>query len=390
MVSRAPGWILPREMPAPKRNEAPARTLINHPAPTVDGGRYAPKRCVGDTVKVSADIFRDGHEIMRAVVRYKAPGGRRWLEAPMHAVDAHINGVRWEGEFTVETPGSWQFSIEAWSDVFATWRDEMHRKIDAGQHDLGGELSEGVVLLEAAARPPRTRPTGRRSRPRVATLRDETCPRPPATTRRSAPSSPPPSSASACAPTPPRCQAAADRGRPRARALQLLVRAVPALVGRPQGRRGADPRDRRARLRRPLLHARSTRSAARTARAATTRSSPAPTTPACRTRSAPPRAATTPSTPSWARWTTSSSCAPRPASTAWTWRSTSRSTRRPTTRGWRSTRSGSTAAPTARSSTPRTRPRSTRTSTTSTGTRRPGRSCGRSGGGSCCSGSTPA
>ena len=59
--------------------------------------------------------------------------------------------MRWEGEFTVETPGSWQFSIEAWSDMFATWRDEMHRKIDAGQHDLGGELSEGVVLLEAAA-----------------------------------------------------------------------------------------------------------------------------------------------------------------------------------------------------------------------------------------------
>ena len=139
-------------MPAPKRSEAPARTRINRPAPSLDGGRYPPKRCVGDTVTVSADIFRDGHEIMRAVVRYKAPGGRRWLEAPMHPVDAHINGVRWEGQFTVETPGSWQFSIEAWNDVFATWRDELHRKIDAGQHDLAGELSEGVVLLEGAAR----------------------------------------------------------------------------------------------------------------------------------------------------------------------------------------------------------------------------------------------
>jgi starch synthase (maltosyl-transferring) len=145
-------WILPGlEMPAPKRTEAPARTRINRPAPSLDGGRYPPKRCVGDTVKVSADIFRDGHEILRAVVRYKAPGGRRWLEAPMHAVDAHIRGVRWEGEFTVSTPGRWQFSIEAWSDVFATWRDELARKIGAGQHDLGGELSEGVVLLRSAA-----------------------------------------------------------------------------------------------------------------------------------------------------------------------------------------------------------------------------------------------
>jgi starch synthase (maltosyl-transferring) len=138
-------------MPAPKRSEAPARTRINRPAPSLEGGRYAPKRCVGDTVQVSADIFRDGHEIMRAVVRYKAPGGRRWLEAPMRPVDAHHKGVRWEGEFTVTTPGSWQFSIEAWNDVFATWRDEMQRKIDAGQHDLAGELSEGIVLLEATA-----------------------------------------------------------------------------------------------------------------------------------------------------------------------------------------------------------------------------------------------
>jgi hypothetical protein len=34
----------------------------------------------------------------------------------MHAVDAHIRGVRWEGEFTVSTPGCWQFSIEAWNE----------------------------------------------------------------------------------------------------------------------------------------------------------------------------------------------------------------------------------------------------------------------------------
>jgi starch synthase (maltosyl-transferring) len=138
-------------MPAPKRNEPPGRIRINLPAPAVDGGRHPAKRCVGDTITVSADIFRDGHEIVRAVVRYRSPGGRRWVEAPMHPIDAHVNGVRWQGEFTVETPGRWQFSVEAWSDRFATWRDELQRKIGAGQHDLAGELSEGAVLLEDAA-----------------------------------------------------------------------------------------------------------------------------------------------------------------------------------------------------------------------------------------------
>jgi starch synthase (maltosyl-transferring) len=138
-------------MPVAQRNEPPRRIRIAHPAPVIDGGRYAAKRTVGDTVAVQADIFRDGHERLRAVVKYKAPGGRRWLEAPLTHLDAHVNGVRWGGEFAVETPGSWQFTIEAWTDVFATWHDELRRKVEANlDEDLSGELSEGVVLLEQA------------------------------------------------------------------------------------------------------------------------------------------------------------------------------------------------------------------------------------------------
>ena len=138
-------------MPVPNTKGNPPRIVIQYPEPTVDAGRYPAKRVVGDTVRVTADVFRDGHEILRAVVRYRGPGSRRWVESPMRPIDAHINGVRWEGEFPVDTMGRWQWSIEAWSDVFATWRDELQRKIAAGQEDLAGELSEGVVLLEQAA-----------------------------------------------------------------------------------------------------------------------------------------------------------------------------------------------------------------------------------------------
>src|SRR3954469_17063903 len=139
-------------MPATKRSEPPRRIRIAKPAPVLDAGRYAAKRCVGDVVAVSADIFRDGHEKIKAVVKYKAPGGRRWLECPMHALDAHINGVRWGGEFEVTTAGSWQFTIEAWTDRWATWFDELRRKVDADlDEDLSGEVSEGVVLLDRAA-----------------------------------------------------------------------------------------------------------------------------------------------------------------------------------------------------------------------------------------------
>jgi starch synthase (maltosyl-transferring) len=138
-------------MPAPKRSEPPRRIRIAKPAPVLDGGRYAVKRTVGDTVAVSADIFRDGHEKLRAVVKYKAPGGTRWLENELHTVDAHINGVRWAGEFKVETPGRWEFSFQAWTDRWATYHDELRRKVEADLgEDLSGEISEGLVLLQRA------------------------------------------------------------------------------------------------------------------------------------------------------------------------------------------------------------------------------------------------
>ncbi|MGZ4168875.1 MAG: alpha-1,4-glucan--maltose-1-phosphate maltosyltransferase [Solirubrobacteraceae bacterium] len=131
--------------------EPPRRIVIQSPTPAVDGGRYPAKRCVGDRVDVEADIFRDGHELIRAVVRYRAPDEEQWREVGMRRIDAHLGGVRWAAQFTVDRQGGWQYTIEAWTDVFGTWRDELQRKVNAHQHDLSGELSEGRLLLQAAA-----------------------------------------------------------------------------------------------------------------------------------------------------------------------------------------------------------------------------------------------
>jgi starch synthase (maltosyl-transferring) len=126
--------------------------VIEHEAPRVDAGRYPVKRTPGDTVRVAADIFRDGHEQLRAVVRFRSPLDRRWREAPLVPIDEHVRGVRWAGEFAVEGPiGRWRWQVLAWVDRFASWREELERKLDAGQQELGGELSEGVVILREAA-----------------------------------------------------------------------------------------------------------------------------------------------------------------------------------------------------------------------------------------------
>ncbi len=130
---------------------APTRIVIQYPMPSVDDRRYPAKRCVGDRVRVQADVFRDGHELLRAVIRYRGPGAGRWREVEMRRIDAQLGGVRWAGTFEVGRMGRWEYTVQAWTDVFGTWSDELRRKLEAGQHDLGGELSEGIVLLRAAA-----------------------------------------------------------------------------------------------------------------------------------------------------------------------------------------------------------------------------------------------
>src|SRR5579875_2883355 len=140
----------PRGSRAPQRGPAepaPTRIEIQYPSPSVDAGQYPAKRCVGDTVEVSADIFRDGHDLVRAVVRYRGPEDTDWRESELQRTDAHLGGVRWGGEFTVDRMGRFEYTFEAWTDVFGTWRDELARKVAADQHDLGGEMSEGVLLL---------------------------------------------------------------------------------------------------------------------------------------------------------------------------------------------------------------------------------------------------
>jgi starch synthase (maltosyl-transferring) len=120
-----------------------ARIQIQTVEPQVDCGRWPVKRTVGESVAISARIFRDGHETLVAAVRYRRPGSTRWAEAPL---EPQRNDV-WTGTFEVDRPGRWSFQIEAWVDRIASFQEELRRKVASGQTDLAGELSEGAVLL---------------------------------------------------------------------------------------------------------------------------------------------------------------------------------------------------------------------------------------------------
>ncbi len=47
--------------------------VIENLEPLIDGGRYPIKRVVGEDVVVEADIFKDGHDIVAAALKWRAP-----------------------------------------------------------------------------------------------------------------------------------------------------------------------------------------------------------------------------------------------------------------------------------------------------------------------------
>ena len=126
--------------------------VIEAVEPELDGtGRFAIKRIVGESVVVQADVFKEGHDILVAVLQWRhvAPAAStdgKWSEAPMQP----LGNDRFSAEFPLSHLGRYAYTIEAWSDAFRTWVSELERKVAAG-HSVRSELVEGAALLRQAA-----------------------------------------------------------------------------------------------------------------------------------------------------------------------------------------------------------------------------------------------
>jgi starch synthase (maltosyl-transferring) len=133
------------------QDHPPPRVAIENLQPRIDAGRFPAKRVLAESVTVAADIFADGHDVISAVLRYRArdyghPGrADAWREAPM----APLGNDRWQAEFTVDRLAVYEFTVQAWVDRFATWRDGLAKKVAAAQ-DVNVELQEGAMLVRAA------------------------------------------------------------------------------------------------------------------------------------------------------------------------------------------------------------------------------------------------
>ena len=121
------------------------RVVIEGVEPQVDDGRFPVKRTVGEEVIVQADVLADGHDAVAAVVLFRKVGDQQWREAPMRPLD----NDRWQGVFRVDTLGRYEYTVEAWVDRFASWRQDLSKKAGAGQ-DVSLELVEGAALVAVA------------------------------------------------------------------------------------------------------------------------------------------------------------------------------------------------------------------------------------------------
>jgi len=126
----------------------PSRVVLENLRPVVDGGRFPAKRCVGDRVEITVDIHADGHDLLRAVARWRGPGETDWSETPMEALPNDV----WRGAFTAERLGSYTFIVEGWVDRFRTWRRDLQARFAAGHaNDVAIELAVGARLVSEAA-----------------------------------------------------------------------------------------------------------------------------------------------------------------------------------------------------------------------------------------------
>jgi len=124
-----------------------SRVVVEGVTPQIDGGRFAVKRAVGDRVRVEADVFGDGHDLVRAHLLYRHTRETDWRSEEMTA----LGNDHWAASFAVEQMGFYEYTVVGEVDHFVTWRSELKKRQDAGQ-DLDLPLKTGALLIEAAAK----------------------------------------------------------------------------------------------------------------------------------------------------------------------------------------------------------------------------------------------
>ncbi len=137
----------PKARSKPKPEIGRSRVVIERVTPQVDCGRFAIKRVVGDVVRVEANVFGDGHDLVRCRVLFRHETEKNWRSAEMVALGNDL----WRGEFPVTQMGPYLYTVVGEVDHFGTWRSDLKKRADAGQ-ELDVHFKTGALLVQAGAR----------------------------------------------------------------------------------------------------------------------------------------------------------------------------------------------------------------------------------------------
>ncbi|MEX2594641.1 MAG: alpha-1,4-glucan--maltose-1-phosphate maltosyltransferase [Anditalea sp.] len=132
-----------------KALEGQKRVAIENVYPQIDCGKHPIKRIINEPINVRADIFVDGHDLVKAsLLHRKSQKGKesKWNEIPMN----FISNDQWQSTFIPDSEGAYEYTIEAWVDHFSTWQHGLKKKFEDHQ-DIRNELLIGAELMEKAS-----------------------------------------------------------------------------------------------------------------------------------------------------------------------------------------------------------------------------------------------
>jgi len=131
------------------------RVIIENVKPEIDDGRHFIKRVVNEWVQVTADIFSDGYDQVRAALYYRHESQTSWTEIFME----HEGNDQYSAAFQTSTKGFYYYRLEAWTDHLKSWLNGFVKKYEVGE-DLSSELLFGAGLLrKTAEKHPKTQGT---------------------------------------------------------------------------------------------------------------------------------------------------------------------------------------------------------------------------------------
>ncbi|MFF2369567.1 maltotransferase domain-containing protein [Agromyces sp. NPDC058110] len=141
------------------RSVRAGRIPVTRLSPAVPDPRWHPKAFEGEVVPFRANVFREGHDQVGAMLVLTSPSGvvhreRMALTAP--------GTDRWEASAMLDELGEWHWHVTGFDDEIGTWRHDAALKIDAGV-DVELMFEIGARLLDRAAAE-KTRPSAARRR----------------------------------------------------------------------------------------------------------------------------------------------------------------------------------------------------------------------------------